>query len=105
MGWWRLIGRLWVRREISTGDRLGGTKGVVMHMEGRGILANLDCTQEELSEAWSEAISMALRNHKRAGVPVATWDQSNHRVLLISPEELSIPSDESPESISLEVQN
>ena len=75
-----------------------------MHLESRGILAKLDCTKEELSEAWSEAISIALRNHKRAGVPVATWDETNHRVLLVSPEELSIPSEESPEAISLKVQ-
>jgi hypothetical protein len=62
-------------------------------------LANLDATKEELSEAWSEAISIALQNHKRAGVPVATWDDTTHRVLLISPEELSISVEESLESM------
>jgi hypothetical protein len=70
-----------------------------MNPDGRGILARLDATDEEIAKAWGQALSTAFRAHKRAGVPVATWDDEDHCVILISAEDVVIPDHEESETV------
>ncbi len=55
-----------------------------MNPEGKGILARLEATDEEIADAWGHAISAAIRDHRRADVPVAMWDDEHHCVIMIS---------------------
>ncbi len=70
-----------------------------MNPEGKGILARLDATDEEIARAWGHALSAAFREHKRAGIPVATWDDENHRVILIPAEDVVIPDPQEAEAV------
>ena len=70
-----------------------------MNPDGRGILARLDATDEEIAEAWGHALSAAIRNHRHVGEPVATWDDEHHRVVLISPEDIAIHDQAEPETV------
>lgn len=58
----------------------------------KGIAENWDATGEEINEAMGRAIYRALREHKRAGVPVATMRDG--KVVLVPPEEIVLPPDE-----------
>jgi hypothetical protein len=62
--------------------------------KGRGILGNPNATGEEIRHAMGVAIHRALREHKRAGNPVATWDWDRNEVRIIQPEDLEIPDDD-----------
>lgn len=64
-----------------------------MNEHGKGILANWDATDEEVAEAMVHAIDKALLAHKRAGVPIAIWDEEAKRVVLVPPEEIEVPED------------
>lgn len=52
---------------------------------------------DEIQRAMKQAVREALRRHKLAGNPVATWRDG--RVVWVSPEE--IPIEESPPSANL----
>lgn len=64
-----------------------------MNNKGRGILGRPEATTEEVREAMGEAIDAALREHKRAGVPAATWDHETNRVVLVPPEDIPVPEE------------
>jgi hypothetical protein len=59
----------------------------------KGILADESATDDEVAEVMEKAIDAALRGHKRAGVPVAVWDWEHERVVIVSPEEITIPDE------------
>jgi hypothetical protein len=67
-----------------------------MNPDGQGILARMDATDEAISLAWGEAISIAFRSHRKAGVPIASWDPETHRVVLIPPDEVAFPGEDRP---------
>jgi hypothetical protein len=58
---------------------------------GKGILGNWEATSEEIRQAMGEAIYIALREHKRLGIPAATM--RNGKVVLVPPEEIVIPEE------------
>jgi hypothetical protein len=58
---------------------------------GKGILGKRDATAEEISQALGEAIYLAMREHKRLGVPAATMVDG--KVVLVPPEEIVIPEE------------
>jgi hypothetical protein len=62
-----------------------------MDDKGKGILGNWDATSEEIRQAMGHAIYMALREHKRAGIPAVTWDREHQRVVVVPPEEIVLP--------------
>ena len=68
--------------------------------DGQGILARMDAPDEAISHAWEEAIALAFRSHKEAGVPIATWDTETNRVVMISPDEIPMPSENRPEPVA-----
>jgi hypothetical protein len=59
----------------------------------RGILGNRDATAEEVAEAMGHAIREAVRDHKRAGNPIAVWDWEKNEVVIVPPEEIVIPDE------------
>ena len=63
-------------------------------VELKGILRDWDATGEQIADAMHLGIRNALRDHKRNGVPIATWDKVNRRVLVIPPDQ--IPVDDEP---------
>ena len=67
---------------------------------GKGILGNPNATYEDIRLAMGEAIYLAMREHKRLGVPAATMIDG--KVVLIPPEEIVIPEeylvDDEPET-------
>jgi hypothetical protein len=63
-----------------------------MSHDGKGILGNREATGEEIRQAMGHAIYAALREHKRVGIPAATW--RNGRVVLVPPEAIVIPAEE-----------
>lgn len=68
-----------------------------MKDKGRGILGNIEnVTSDDIRQAMEAAIYDALRDHKRAGNPIAVWDWENECVKIIPPEEIVIPEDDSP---------
>ncbi len=64
-----------------------------MSDRGKGILGNRDASHEEIRQAMGHAIRAALRDHKRAGNPVAVWDWENERVVIVPPEEIVVPDE------------
>jgi hypothetical protein len=58
---------------------------------GKGILGNPDATVEEISQAMGEAIYLAMREHKRLGVPAAIMIDG--KVVNVPPEEIVIPEE------------
>jgi hypothetical protein len=67
-----------------------------MSNRGKGILGRWDATSEEIRQAIGEAIYLAMRKHKEAGVPAVTWRDG--KVVLIPPQDIVIPDDDAPES-------
>ena len=47
----------------------------------------------EIGEVFQRAVNDALRMHKRLGNPIAIW--RNGRVVIIPPEEINVPPDDS----------
>ena len=76
-----------------------------MNPDGQGILARMEATDEAISLAWTEAIAIAFRSHKDAGVPIASWDPETRQVVLISPDEVPIPGEDRLESVTSNVEN
>jgi hypothetical protein len=70
-------------------------KGQKMDNEGRGILGDWQATGEEIRQAWERAAVAAMEEHRKTGVPVATWDWENGRVILIPADDLDIPNEHS----------
>jgi hypothetical protein len=73
-----------------------------MDDQGRGILGKRDATSDEIAKAMGYAIREAVRDHKRAGNPIAVWDWDKNEVVIVPPEEIAIPDEdhvmaESPE--------
>jgi hypothetical protein len=66
-----------------------------MDNEGRGILGDPEATGEQIRQAWEQAAVAAMEQHRRTGVPVATWDWENGRVLLIPADEIPVPDEHS----------
>jgi hypothetical protein len=66
-----------------------------MDNEGRGILGDPDATGEQIRQAWERAAIAALERHRSTGVPVATWDWENGRVVLIPADEIAVPDEHS----------
>jgi len=58
---------------------------------GKGILGNPDATAEEISQAMGEGIYLAMREHKRQGVPAAIMIDG--KVVIVPPEEIVIPEE------------
>ena len=67
-----------------------------MDHEGRGILGDWHASGEQIRQAWERAAVAAMEEHRRTGVPVATWDWENGRVALIPADEISVPDEHSP---------
>jgi hypothetical protein len=61
-----------------------------MDSEGQGILGNPQATGEQVRQAWERAAMAAMENHRRTGVPVATWDWEHAQVALIPADDASI---------------
>jgi predicted ABC-type ATPase len=68
-------------------------QGSPMDDRGRGILGNWDATSDEIAKAIGHAIREAVRDHRRAGNPIAVWDWDKNEVKIIPPEEIAIPDE------------
>jgi hypothetical protein len=64
-----------------------------MDDDAKGILGNIDATGERIRRAWEQASVAAMRKHRETGVPVATWDWENGKVLMIPAEEIVAADD------------
>ena len=58
---------------------------------GKGILGDPDATDEEISLAMGEAIYLAMREHKRLGVPAVTMIDG--KIVWVPAEEIVIPEE------------
>jgi hypothetical protein len=65
-----------------------------MRDQGREELDLRTATGQEIEQAMTRGVKAALREHKRAGNPVAIWDRENDRVILVPPEEIVLPDEE-----------
>jgi hypothetical protein len=62
-----------------------------MDVPGQGILRQWDAPAEAVGEVMRHGVYLALREHKLKGVPAATWDWENNRVILVPPERIPLP--------------
>ncbi len=76
-----------------------------MDDQGRGILGNRDATSDEIAKAMGYAIREAVRDHKRAGNPIAVWDWDKCEVLIVPPEKIAIPDEDHVMDESLETRD
>ncbi len=53
-----------------------------------------DATGEEIRQAMGFAIREAVRDHKRAGNPIAVWDWGKNEVVIVPPEEIVVPDED-----------
>jgi hypothetical protein len=60
-------------------------------LTGKGILGKRDASPEEIRLAMGEAIYLALREHKRQGVPAVTMRDG--KIVIVPPEEIVIPEE------------
>jgi hypothetical protein len=69
-------------------------------LSGKGILGRRDASAEEIRLALGEAIYLALREHKRQGVPAVTMRDG--QIVIVPPDEIVIPEeylvDEEPDT-------
>ncbi|HMB08421.1 MAG TPA: hypothetical protein VKP69_32410 [Isosphaeraceae bacterium] len=69
-------------------------RGCLMDNHGRGILGKRDATGEEIRQAMGYAIREAVRDHKRAGNPIAVRDWGKNGIVIVPPEEINVPDEE-----------
>jgi hypothetical protein len=65
-----------------------------MDKDGKGILGDWEATGEQIRQAWEYAALKAMEEHRRTGVPVATWDWETSRVVIVSADEFPLPDEE-----------
>jgi hypothetical protein len=64
-----------------------------MDDEDRGILGNLQATGDDVRQVWERAVLFAMKNHSKAGVPVASWDWDEGEVVLTPADDTPIPQE------------
>jgi hypothetical protein len=62
------------------------------------LLADRFAYRDEIERALARAVRNALIEHKRAGNPVATWE--NGKVVIVQPEDIVIPPDPDVEEMA-----
>jgi hypothetical protein len=65
-----------------------------MSAEPRGILADLEASDEQIAEEMGLAVRGALIAHQKAGAPIAVWDWDRDCLKIIPAEEIVIPEAE-----------
>jgi hypothetical protein len=67
-----------------------------MSNKWRGLLGRRPLTSDEIRLGIGEAITVAMRKHKAAGVPAVVWQDG--KVVLIAPQDIVIPDDDDSDS-------
>ena len=55
-----------------------------------------------IRQAMGDAIREAVRDHKRAGNPIAVWDWEKNEVVIVPPEKINVPDEEDVRDESVE---